>query len=95
VYTNEIFVYQKFLPSLEAMREAANLRPLAFPKCLLASLEEEVILLQNLNTQGFVMRPKCPQGTLHILLLIEKVNRLVLVHSTTVVSSSSRLTIFL
>ena len=47
---------------MQEIRRSANKEDLPFPKCVYASDEDGVIVLENLKTKGFKTVPKSPEG---------------------------------
>jgi len=50
--------YLWFIPKLQAMRSEKNLKPLAFPKGFYASVENSIIILENMKAQNYDVVPK-------------------------------------
>jgi hypothetical protein len=54
-------VYTFLLPKCENLRASKGLKPLPFPKCFYASEEEELLIMENLKLQKFVVIQKKPE----------------------------------
>jgi hypothetical protein len=69
-FEQEGMTYMWLIPSFQKLRKEKNLKPLAFPKCFYSSVEESLLLLENMKKQNFEVVEKKPerknviQGTL-------------------------------
>ena len=62
VCTKEYLFYNDIVPLLNDAREETGLEPLKLPKCFYASPDLDVLILENLRTQGFDMRKSMEDG---------------------------------
>ena len=53
LFPTEIMFYNNVLKDLQDLRQQFELQPMPFCKCHYASMEDRVIVLQNLKTLGF------------------------------------------
>jgi hypothetical protein len=53
--------YTWLIPTLQRTRSEKNLKPLAFPKCFYLSVEDSIILLENLKMQNYEVVEKKPE----------------------------------
>ena len=60
IFMHESRFYQEVIPTLFSMLEEVKEKPLGFPKCYYISFQEgeEVLILENLRTKGYLMRDK-------------------------------------
>ncbi len=60
-FDREVQAYTYTIPKLQVKRSEKNLKPLPFPKCFYASAKDELLILENLKAQNFVILPKKPE----------------------------------
>ena len=52
-YVREGKSYTWLIPSLQKLRAEKHLKPLSFPKCFYASVNDSLIILENMKAKGF------------------------------------------
>jgi hypothetical protein len=52
-FESEVPSYSFTIPRLQELRAARNLEPLKFAKCFYASVDEEILILENLKEKDF------------------------------------------
>ena len=52
-FESESRTYTWLLPILDKLRAEKDLKPLSFPKCYYASVEDSLVILENLKDKGF------------------------------------------
>ena len=65
VFEQEARAYTWLIPEMQKTREGKKLKPLAVPKCLYASVEDQLILLDNLKDENYEVVLKKPERKLH------------------------------
>ena len=60
-FEQEVKTYTWLIPRLQKLREAKGLAPIPFPKCFFASVEESLMLMENLKIQNFEVVEKKPE----------------------------------
>ena len=60
-FEQEVKTYTWLIPRLQELREQNNLAPIPFPKCFYASVEDSLMLLENLKIQNFEVVEKKPE----------------------------------
>ena len=63
-YEQEGRAYTWLIPALQKTRSERNLKPLAFPKCLYSSLEDSILILENMKEQNYQVVEKKPESKL-------------------------------
>ncbi len=58
-------MYHDIVPLLNEAREAKGLEPLKLPRCYLASVDPDILIMENLKVQDFVMRKSIDEGRYH------------------------------
>jgi hypothetical protein len=53
--------YTLLIPSFQKLRDEKQLKPLAFPKCFYASVEDSLLLLENMKRKDFEVVEKKPE----------------------------------
>ena len=61
-FEHEGLTYSWLIPEMQKTRLKADLKPLAFPKCFYASVEDSVLVLENLKSNNFEVIDKKPDG---------------------------------
>jgi hypothetical protein len=54
-FERECFVYDHLVKNYSALRAAKGLKELTLPKVYLTNLEDGIIVMENLKTQGYTM----------------------------------------
>ena len=54
-FSRECVVYGKILPEMQKLRKGLGLESLGFPKCFYARPEKNIIVMENLKKDKFVM----------------------------------------
>jgi hypothetical protein len=71
VFDQETRAYTWLIPEMQKTRKRKQLKPLTVPKCFYASVEEQLILLENLKGENYEVVLKKPERKLqfraHIL----------------------------
>jgi hypothetical protein len=60
-FDQECLAYTWLIPTLRKLRDENHLKPLAFARCFYASVDECLILLENLKIQNYVVVHKKPE----------------------------------
>ena len=60
-YEQESRAYTWLIPALQKSRDEKNLKPLAFPKCLYSSVEDSILILENMKEQNYQVVEKKPE----------------------------------
>ena len=60
-FDQECLAYTWLIPALRKLRDEKHLKPLAFARCFYASVDECLILLENLKIQNYVVVHKKPE----------------------------------
>ncbi len=60
-FEQEGLAYTLLIPSFQKLRDVKHLKPLAFPKCFYASVEDSLLLLENMKKQNFEVVEKKPE----------------------------------
>ncbi len=60
-FEHEAQTYNYLIPKLQELRASRRLKPLAFPKCFYASVDESLLILENLKAQNFDVLRKKPE----------------------------------
>ena len=60
-YEQESRAYTWLIPALQKSRDEKKLKPLAFPKCLYSSVEDSILILENMKEQNFQVVEKKPE----------------------------------
>jgi len=60
-FEKETQSYTFIIPKLQELRISNNLKPLTFPKCFYASVDEQLIILENLKSKNYKVTPKKPE----------------------------------
>ena len=60
-FEQEGLFYTWLIPSFQKLRKEKHLKPLAFPKCFYSSVEDSILLLENMKQQNFVVVEKKPE----------------------------------
>ena len=63
-FDQEGAVYSFLIPTLQRVRSDKNLTPLSFAKCYYSSPQELIIILENINVQGYTVVEKKPERKL-------------------------------
>ena len=53
--------YTWLIPSFQKLRKEKHLKPLAFPKCFYSSVEDSLLLLENMKKQNYEVVEKKPE----------------------------------
>ena len=60
-FEQEVKTYTWLIPRLQKLREERNLAQIPFPKCFYASVEDSLMLMENLKIQNFEVVEKKPE----------------------------------
>ena len=61
VFELEAGAYTWLIPTMQKTRETKELKPLTVPKCFYASVENQLILLENLKDENYEVVHKKPE----------------------------------
>jgi len=70
IFDKETETYTYLIPKLQEIRSHKSLKPLAFAKCFYASAKDELLILENMKAQNFVVIRKKPERKAFSLLYL-------------------------
>ena len=61
IFERETLTYTYLIPKLQEIRSQKSLKPLAFAKCFYGSAKDELLILENMKAQNYVVIQKKPE----------------------------------